>query len=141
MGPAFGYNRAMLFMFIEWVRGWLLPFPFWIGDLGDRGEYLARRHFHRRGYHLVSRNWRDGHGEIDAIMANHRRLIFLEVKTRSHQPDLRIGDTLGFKQKERLKKLAKKFLAAQPETFPWEFLLVLVTVKKSRRFSIQTARL
>lgn len=131
----------MLFMLIEFLRGWCMPFPFWKARLGDRGEYLVKRYFHRRGYHLVARNWRHGHGEIDLIMANYRRLVFLEVKTRSYRPDQRIGDQLSHAQRQRLERLAEVWLAQWPDhRIPWTFQLVLVTVR-GPRFSIQQATL
>ena len=131
----------MIFRVLEWLRGWLMPFPFWLSDLGKRGEYLARRYYHRRGYHCVARNWRHGRGEIDLIMADYRHLLFVEVKTRTLVEELRIGDTLGWHQKNRLIALAKTYVGRLPREVPWSFWLVLVTVGETRGFALESAKL
>ena len=119
-----------------------MPPPFWIRDLGTRGEYLVRRLFHRRGYHCVARNWRHHKGEIDLIMANYRRLLFLEVKTRSYRRGMRIGDQLKYRQKRRLQNLARSYLSQwQCQDLPWKFHLVLVTRHGKRRFHFKIADL
>ena len=130
----------MLFSCIEALRGWLMPFPFWLKGLGPRGEYLARRYYHRRGYHCLARNWRHGRWELDLVMANYRRLLFVEVKTRRYRPGRRIGDVLRHRQKRRLLKLAKIYLDRwKAGEIPWAFCLVLVTFRGRGGPSIQTA--
>jgi len=134
----------MIFVIVEFLRGWLMPYPFWIRNVGRRGEYLARRTFHRRGYHLVAHNWRHGHGEMDLIMANWRHLVFVEVKTRRYRENLRIGDQVRYSQKKRLMSLARVFLKQwRDQQIPWEFQVVLVTfqVDKPWHFSVQHATL
>lgn len=117
-----------------------MPFPFWIKDLGKRGEYLARRHYHRRGFHLLERNWRHGKGEIDLIMAHHRYLVFLEVKTRTRREGQRPGDTLGHEQEQRLTSLARVYLSRWREVeIPWRFHLIVITTDRGRGFSLHLA--
>ena len=130
----------MLFMLIEMMRGWLMPFPFWIRKVGAKGEYLARRDWHRRGYHLVARNWRYKRGEIDAIMANHREVVFIEVKTRRFKPDMKIHEQVRFKQKKRLMSLATHWLKRWHGNVPWRFRVVLVSVR-GRQWSLSDAEL
>ena len=133
----------MIFQLIARFRGWLMPYPFWIDDLGRRGEYLARRAWHRRGYHLLARNWRHGRGELDVVMANPERVVFLEVKTRTQtgSEPIRIGDTLGLEQERRLLGLAETWLRTWPVPVPWTFQLVLVRFTGKRRFEIEQARI
>ena len=85
--------------------------------LGARGEILAARWLHRRGYTLLARNVRTRHGEIDLIARDRRTLVFVEVKTRragarqairSDQDPL-LG--LGSGQRRRLRRLAAAWLA------------------------------
>ena len=131
----------MIFVVMEFLRGWLMPYPFWIKDLGRRGEYLARRWFHRRGFHLIGKNQRLGKGEIDLIMADSQHLLFVEVKTRTDQGTLRIGDVVARGQEQRLLTLAKAHLAKYPDQdIPWRYCLALVRVA-GRSWSIQTADL
>lgn len=128
----------MIFRVVEFLRGFLMPPPFWIKPLGRRGEYIARRYFHRRGYHCLARNWRHGRGEIDVIMANARRVVFIEVKTRTGGAAMRIGDAITHAQKERLRRLARRYLATWTEpAVPWELALVLVTPRGLWRFRVE----
>lgn len=129
----------MLFALLEMIRGILMPWPFWVTQLGTRGEYLARRYFHRRGYHLLEKNWRHGHGEIDLIMASRKEVVFLEVKTRSSQPDERFA-LLTKEQEERIKDLIPIYLKQWPGTHPWRFLLVTV-LPRGKGWHIETVEL
>lgn len=124
----------MIFALVEIIRGWLMWFPFHIKSLGAKGEYLARRHFHRRGYHLVERNWRHGHGEIDIIMANWREVIFVEVKTRSG--DASEANLISYDQEQRLRALSDHYLQQYGE-LPHHLLLVYIRFHKGRNFRLQ----
>lgn len=129
----------MIFRLIECLRGWLMPYPFWLRDLGSRGEYLARRHFHRRGYHLVARNLRIGNGEIDLIMAHHKSLLFVEVKARRNTKET-LQEVLGKSQEQRLIRLAEAYVSQFNDWHtPWDFVLVLVTFSSKKRVTIQSA--
>ena len=70
-------------------------------DIGKIGEELVCRYLIKRGYNIISRNYRIKGGEIDVIAENGDYLVFVEVKTR--KPD---GLTNGFdavtKRKQRL---------------------------------------
>ena len=132
----------MIFILVEWLRGRLMPYPFWIGDPGRRGEYLVRRRFHRQGYHLVAKNWRHGRGEIDLIMANYRELLFVEVKTRRQDSPTEI-DLVRKDQRERLLKLGRIFVSRWGEVDLHErFLLARVNYTPgSRNYTIETGPL
>jgi len=50
--------------------------------LGRDGEQAAAGFLRARGMHVVARNWRCRHGEIDIIARDGATLVFCEVKTR-----------------------------------------------------------
>lgn len=50
--------------------------------LGRLGERLAANELEKRGYRLVSRNFRCSYGEIDLVAEDGSDLVFIEVKTR-----------------------------------------------------------
>jgi putative endonuclease len=52
-------------------------------DLGRRGEAIAKTHLETLGYEIMDENWTHGKAEIDLIAYKDRRIIFVEVKTRS----------------------------------------------------------
>ncbi len=133
-------EHKMIFMALQWVCGWLTPHPFWISDLGKKGEFLVRRHFRRRGYHVAEKNWRHGRGEIDAIMANPKGFVFVEVKTRTWRRDLFMADQLSQDQEKRLKRLAGRYLSQWNTAYPWRFDLFLVT-RKGSKWRLQSMRI
>jgi putative endonuclease len=50
---------------------------------GVKGENLAAEFLERKGFEIVSRNFRHKQTEIDLIVKRDNWLIFVEVKTRS----------------------------------------------------------
>lgn len=127
----------MIFALAERVRGWLMPTPFWPTSPWRRGEYLARRWYHRRGYHLLARNWRYDHGEIDLIMANAEEVVFVEVKARAGEQEPSMALALSPNQSRRLTRLAQRYLQQWPsESVPWRFDLVLVWLRRKGKHRI-----
>jgi putative endonuclease len=55
------------------------------GNHGRIGEDLAHRYLRSRGCTVVARNYRppSGHGEIDLVVRQGEKLVFVEVKTRA----------------------------------------------------------
>lgn len=52
-------------------------------QLGKAGEAFAAKALEGLGFTIISRNWRQGHWEIDIIAEKNAVLHFVEVKTRS----------------------------------------------------------
>src|SRR4051795_1667410 len=83
---------------------------------GKTGERIAERHLERRGYRVVARNYRTRYGEIDLIAADHRAIVFCEVKTRVSPG--RSGpagplDAIGPSKRRRVRMMAAQWLAAR----------------------------
>jgi putative endonuclease len=54
-------------------------------SLGREGEEIARKYLEKRGYKIVGANYRTRYGEIDLIARDGATLVFIEVKTRTHE--------------------------------------------------------
>jgi len=52
-------------------------------DLGKLGESLALSYLVQKGYEILDENWVYGKAEIDLIAYFNRKIIFVEVKTRT----------------------------------------------------------
>ena len=81
-------------------------------ELGEKGEQLAVEYLKKKGFEIVERNYRYGHGEID-IVANDpstEYLVFVEVKARQNleyaEPEYAINRT----KQSQLKKIAQLYL-------------------------------
>jgi putative endonuclease len=84
--------------------------------LGQIGEELAQLEYKKRGYEIVAANFFNKKGlrkgEIDVIVKNKQLLIFVEVKTRSHDSS-RFGtpeESVNIFKQIKLLKAVKIFL-------------------------------
>jgi len=69
-------------------------------DLGKMGEDLAAEHLKKAGYKIVKRNWKTGKNEIDIIAENKDYIVFVEVKTRTEELLLPVGEIVN-REKQR----------------------------------------
>jgi putative endonuclease len=53
-------------------------------SVGKIGEDLTAKFLEEKGYNIIERNYRFGHGELDIIAEKDNILIFIEVKTKKH---------------------------------------------------------
>lgn len=53
-------------------------------DLGRQGEQIAAEYLERQGYHILHRNWRLGHRDLDIVALDEEAqvLAIVEVKSR-----------------------------------------------------------
>ncbi len=95
--------------------------------LGRLGERIAAEHLQRLGFSVTARNARTRHGEIDLIAIGNEALVFVEVKTRRAPKRRQEGDRhcdleplawLRFRQQQRIRRLARAWLAEHPEWRP-----------------------
>ena len=81
-------------------------------ELAERGEELAAKILSDKGYEIIERNYRYGHGEIDiiAIDPNNKCTVFVEVKARQNlefgEPEYAITKS---KQKQ-IRRIAELYL-------------------------------
>jgi putative endonuclease len=93
--------------------------------LGRRGEQLAAEHLRERGWTVLARNVRTRDGEIDLIAADRDALVFIEVKTcRARRGASSLAEEelplvrLGMRQRARLRRLARAWLARTRDARP-----------------------
>ena len=84
--------------------------------LGERGENLAAKELQKKGYRILSRNFKCAIGEIDIVAREGKTLVFVEVKTRMFDepaPEAQINQT----KMHQLTKAAKFYLSryGQPQ--------------------------
>ena len=51
--------------------------------VGNIGEEIACQMMRKKGFRIAETNWRFGHLEMDIIAINRRKIVFVEVKTRT----------------------------------------------------------
>ncbi len=96
---------------------------------GDWAERRALALLRRRGWRLLSRNWRCPWGELDLVVAKPGRLLVVEVKGR--RPGSRDGGGRGalrHAKRRRLERAWNCWLVCHPEQagLPVELVAALV---------------
>ena len=56
-------------------------------DIGDVGERAAERFLKKNGYKIKGRNCHFSHNELDIVAENDKFILFVEVKTRTSDPN------------------------------------------------------
>ena len=79
-------------------------------EAGERGEQIACEYLAARGYECVIRNYRYGHCEIDLIMRQGARVVFVEVKARSNTAFGMPAEFVNAKKRARLIAAAQGYL-------------------------------
>lgn len=96
---------------------------------GARGEEEAAAYLRSAGYHILFRNWRYGHYELDIIAKKNEMLHFVEVKTLSTSQQVYPEVHLTGKKMESMKKAARQYLFLHPGYTQIQFDLVSVILR------------
>ena len=78
--------------------------------LGPWGEEKAAEFLRRKGYALVTSNYRCKFGEIDLIVKNRRYLVFVEVKLRKSDAFGEAREFVDARKQERIRATAALWL-------------------------------
>jgi putative endonuclease len=79
---------------------------------GRDGEDAALRVYQRRGFRLLSRNWRCPIGELDLVLERGGLLVFCEVKSRTGAAFGGGYEAVTWSKRRKLRRLAEAFLAS-----------------------------
>jgi putative endonuclease len=97
---------------------------------GAYGELLAARHLRRRGFAVVTRNWRsprDRREEIDLVCRDGAVLVFVEVKSRAGDARVPGYFAVDARKKRVLRRAIGSYLARlrpAPRTFRFDVVEV-----------------
>lgn len=95
--------------------------------LGGRGEELAVEFLQRRGYRLLSRNYRTPWGEVDLIARHRGYVVFIEVKARRSSSFGLPQEAVHAAKQEKLRAAAAHYLQEQGlEEMPVRFDVVAI---------------
>jgi putative endonuclease len=79
-------------------------------ELGEKAEGLAEAFFIEKGYHVLERNYRVRCGEIDLILEDRSRVIFVEVKSRVSAKYGLPQEAITYHKKRQIIRVAKWYL-------------------------------
>lgn len=95
-------------------------------DFGRYGEELACRYLAQQDYHLLDRNWRCGHLEIDIVADDFGEVVFVEVKTRRNEDFADAASAVTLAKKQHLLRAARVYLAQKHLDQPFRFDVITV---------------
>jgi|SRR5215217_3403152 len=97
-------------------------------DSGKQGEQLAEQYLVQRHYHVLHRNWRYSHYEIDIIALKENLLHFVEVKLRSSKNYGMPEENVTKKKFRYLTQAAQEYLYHHPEYKYIQFDILSINV-------------
>lgn len=84
-------------------------------DRGREAEERAVRYLKRRGYEVLTRNFRVRSGEIDIIALKKKEFVFVEVRLRGEGGMVTAAESVTLKKQKRIVRAAKAYLAKYPK--------------------------
>ena len=107
--------------------------------LGRTGEHLAANALAERGYHILERNFRCRHGEIDLIAEHEQDLVFVEVKTRRGTAYGRPEEAVTPPKQRKIMEVASYYLALH-SCAERSWRIDVVAVQLNRNGKLETIR-
>ncbi|NLJ24083.1 MAG: YraN family protein [Firmicutes bacterium] len=80
---------------------------------GDRYELIATRYLCRRGYKILTRQYRCPYGEIDLVAMDGKVIVFVEVKGRQSTRYGLAQEAVDRRKQRRIWRSAQHFLWSQ----------------------------
>ena len=71
------------------------------------------KHLQERGYVVLARNWRHGHGELDIVAQRDETIVFVEVRTRRSHAFGAPEETIRPRKQAKLIETAEAYLEAR----------------------------
>ena len=106
--------------------------------LGKVGEDLACRELRRRGYAILDRRYRTRAGELDIVARDGATVVFVEVKTRTHDRYGSPFDAITPRKRRKLWAMAEDYLSRKDLWGrPCRFDVVGITLSGDRSPLIQ----
>jgi putative endonuclease len=108
---------------------------------GAIGEIEAARFLEENGYTIVARNYRSGAGEVDIIVADKEKLVFVEVKRWITMRMENLEYAINSTKQKRIIESSKQYIVENPEyaDFHIRYDVVLVTGNDNQIFHIDNA--
>jgi putative endonuclease len=102
-------------------------------EIGNYGERVAAAFVRRRGYKILTRNFKTSGGEIDLICRDKETLVFVEVRSRSEDAWVRGAETIDERKENALRYTARRYLELlERDDVPHRFDAVEVELKAGK---------
>jgi len=97
--------------------------------IGKQGEALAKGFLEKKGYHVVTQNWRYQKAEIDIIAKYGNQIVIVEVKTRTSLEFENPKEAVTITKQKRIVKAADAFIQEQNIDLECRFDIISVLIE------------
>jgi len=106
-------------------------------QLGTKGEAMAKAYLEEKGYEIMEENWCYGKAEVDLIAYYDKRIIFIEVKTRTSTGFGQPEDFVSEAKQRNLQKAADEYIYLMNFKGEIRFDIIALIFNKREEFSIR----
>jgi putative endonuclease len=104
-------------------------------EVGKQSEEVACRFLQKKGYRILTTNYRQRFGEIDIIAEKGEQLVFVEVRSLHGSERLQPEETVGVPKQLRLSRTAMAYIQQHGlEDRPARFDIVSIDMSADRPF-------
>lgn len=103
---------------------------------GKRGEEIAASYLTKKGYQILSRNFRSKRGEIDLIAVRGAFLVFVEVKERDANALVSPLEAVTPTKQARLIRAARYYLMRYPSRLQPRFDVIALVRQSNDRYTV-----
>lgn len=105
-------------------------------DLGFKGEAIAKTFLEQNGYEILDENWVHGKAEIDLIVYLNKKIIFVEVKTRTSTSFGMPEDFVTEAKQKQMDLAANEYIELMNHKGEIRFDIVAVLFDKQNNYTI-----
>ena len=82
---------------------------------GDNGEARAAQYLMKQGYSILTRNFRSRRGEIDLVVSDGNKIVFVEVKNWDRNGIPELEQAINRTKQKRILAAARLYMALHPD--------------------------
>lgn len=98
--------------------------------IGNLGENIAKNFLIRKGYQIITTNFKIRSGEVDIICKKDDFLIFIEVKTRTNKTFGYPEESFNIRKRKRFKKAVLRYLFKTDYNGSWQVDFIGIEINK-----------
>ena len=100
-------------------------------DFGKQGELLAKQFLEEKGYEILDENWTYNRAEVDLIAYKDKKIIFIEVKTRSGESFGSPDEFVDHKKQKLLSEAAEEYIYIMQHQGEIRFDIISILLHKN----------
>lgn len=105
-------------------------------DFGKFGEEKGIEFLKKKGYKILTKNFRTKLGEIDIIAKKDKKIVFIEVKTRRNSEFGFPEESVNRKKLLRIERCAHIYLTRNKIDCDYRFEILSILLKENPEFNI-----